>query len=57
MININTITPVSNTNLNSNNPKQQHELYTTYNKIHAESKLFTIILEEYIKRGGQYASS
>lgn len=41
----------SSGNINRNNNK---ELYRTINKTVAESKIFSIILEEYIKRGGNY---
>ena len=40
----------SSSNINRNNNK---ELYRTINKAVAESKIFSLILEEYIKRGGK----
>ena len=49
---MNTVEKVNRSSSNINR-KNNNELYRTINKAVAESKIFSIILEEYIKRGGK----
>lgn len=46
---------INNINTNDNDlDKRNREIQKTIIKIHANSKVFQMILDEYIKRGGYY---
>jgi hypothetical protein len=50
---MNTQIKVNNINSSDNNlHKRNREVQKTISKLQAESKLFKIVLEEYIRRGG-----